>query len=219
MAENNLFNSFDSPSSNPSTTKGAEIESILEIFRKEEAIRASQPSIEKFVEELFYHISKFSDETISNGKISQINESEINVGDYRIEPDELPFINNSIRILNRLFKISHGKIDPNLIESKNPKIDKIENNFIKIIDIDDLSPEEIIRINVAVGSKNLAHYLADIVNHENCSRKFLPQFSPEKATSSPLFIDPKQNFHGAVLTDKFSNPSTIGQKNGRNLGV
>ena len=212
MAEKNL-KSFNPPSPAPLTLKGIEIDSLIGILRKEEAIKASQQSIEKFVEELFFHISKFSDETLSDGKIPQINEKEINDGDYRIEPNELPFINNSIRILNRLFRISHGKIDTNLFESENPKIDKIENNFIKIIDIDDLSPEEIIRINVAIGSKNLAHYLADIVNHENCSRKFLPQFSPKKATSSPLYKDPKPE-----LPSPLSNSSTIVQKNGRNLG-
>jgi hypothetical protein len=48
------------------------------------------------------------------------------------------------------------------------------NQFIKIIDIDDLTPEELIRIIVAVGSKNMAYYLALIVNLENRSRKLLP---------------------------------------------
>ncbi len=48
------------------------------------------------------------------------------------------------------------------------------NEFIKIIDIDDLTPEELLRIIVAVGSKNMAYYLALIVNLENRSRKLLP---------------------------------------------
>jgi len=46
--------------------------------------------------------------------------------------------------------------------------------FIKVIDIDDLSPEELLRIIVAVGSKNMAYYLALIVNFENRSRKISP---------------------------------------------
>jgi hypothetical protein len=48
------------------------------------------------------------------------------------------------------------------------------NQFIKIIDIDDLSPEDLLRIIVAVGSKNMAYYLALIVNFENRSRKISP---------------------------------------------
>jgi hypothetical protein len=48
------------------------------------------------------------------------------------------------------------------------------NQFIKIIDIDNLSPEDLLRILVAVGSKNMAYFLALIVNLENRSRKISP---------------------------------------------
>jgi len=54
------------------------------------------------------------------------------------------------------------------------KVNESMNQFIKVIDIDDLSPEELIRIIVAVGSKNMAYYLALIVNFENKSRKISP---------------------------------------------
>jgi hypothetical protein len=48
------------------------------------------------------------------------------------------------------------------------------NQFIKIIDIDNLSQEDLLRIVVTVGSKNMAYYLALIVNLENRSRKISP---------------------------------------------
>ena len=61
--------------------------------------------------------------------------------------------------------------DFNNIKNSNPEL---MNQFIKIIDIDDLSPEDLLRIIVAVGSKNMAYYLALIVNFENRSRKISP---------------------------------------------
>jgi hypothetical protein len=57
------------------------------------------------------------------------------------------------------------------IKNNNPEL---INQFIKIIDIDDLAPEDLLRIIVAVGSKNMAYYLALIVNFENRSRKISP---------------------------------------------
>jgi hypothetical protein len=64
----------------------------------------------------------------------------------------------------------------NLEDFRNVKNNNAEsiNQFIKIIDIDDLSPEDLLRIIVAVGSKNMAYYLALIVNFENRSRKISP---------------------------------------------
>ena len=72
--------------------------------------------------------------------------------------------------------------DEDELDTANVKKDFIDNilssnpinQFIKIIDIDDLSPEELLRIIVAVGSKNMAYYLALIVNFENRSRKISP---------------------------------------------
>ena len=61
--------------------------------------------------------------------------------------------------------------DSNNIKNSNPEL---MNQFIKIIDIDDLSSEDLLRIIVAVGSKNMAYYLALIVNFENRSRKISP---------------------------------------------
>ena len=59
-------------------------------------------------------------------------------------------------------------------EDNSAKAGDAINQFIKVIDIDDLSPEELLRIIVAVGSKNMAYYLALIVNFENRSRKISP---------------------------------------------
>jgi hypothetical protein len=59
-------------------------------------------------------------------------------------------------------------------EDYSAKVGDAINQFIKVIDIDDLSPEELLRIIVAVGSKNMAYYLALIVNFENRSRKISP---------------------------------------------
>ena len=59
-------------------------------------------------------------------------------------------------------------------EDYSAKVGDAINQFIKVIDIDDLSPEELLRIIVAVGSKNMSYYLALNVNFENRSRKISP---------------------------------------------
>jgi hypothetical protein len=59
-------------------------------------------------------------------------------------------------------------------KSGEQKVEILLNQFIKIIDVDNLSPEELLRIIAAVGSKNIAYYLALIVNLENRSRKISP---------------------------------------------
>ena len=58
--------------------------------------------------------------------------------------------------------------------------------YIRNIDIDELPPKEISRIIVAVGSKNLAHYLAMIVNLENRSRKISPEIKAKVLSSKNL---------------------------------
>jgi hypothetical protein len=86
----------------------------------------------------------------------------------------------------------------------------LTNQFIKIIDIDDLTPDELLRIIVAVGSKNMAYYLALIVNLENRSRKIsplgiakilssksvnAPSSNPEKTYSPIEKMTPGKNFN------------------------
>ena len=103
-------------------------------------------------------------------------------------------------------KKSQDSIDPNdvsnyedeEIDTKNAEniVQKIDlnstNQFIKIIDIDDLTPEELLRVIVAVGSKNMAYYLALIVNLENRSRKLSP-LGITKILSSKLVNAPTSN--------------------------
>lgn len=103
------FDSYNTPSASPST-KNQFIENLIEIARKDEAVKASQPEIERFVEELFYHISKFNDDDLSQGKITFITKSEIESGEYSVTNEEIPYFNNLIRILNRLFRISRGTL-------------------------------------------------------------------------------------------------------------
>ena len=98
-----------SPSPSPSP-KNQFIENIIEIARKDEAIKATLPEIERFVEELFYHISKFSDDDLTYGRISFVTIDEVDVGEYKISKDELQYFNNLIKVLNRLFRISRGTL-------------------------------------------------------------------------------------------------------------
>lgn len=70
--------------------------------------------------------------------------------------------------------------------------------YIRNIDIDELPSQEITRIIVAVGSKNLAHYLALVVNLENRSRKISPEIKA-KVLSSKNLVSPSE------LTQKISS--------------
>jgi len=98
-----------SPSPSPSP-KNQFIENIIEIARKDEAIKATLPEIERFVEELFYHISKYSDDDLTYGRIAFVTIDEVDVGEYKISKDELQYFNNLIKVLNRLFRISRGTL-------------------------------------------------------------------------------------------------------------
>ncbi len=107
-----MTNEFDynySPSTSPSP-KNQFIENIIEIARKDEAIKATLPEIERFVEELFYHISKFSDDDLTFGRIAPITQNDIGLGEYKVYEKELQYFNNLIKVLNRLFRISRGTI-------------------------------------------------------------------------------------------------------------
>jgi len=83
--------------------------------------------------------------------------------------DEI-YNNNSNKILENSFLNLKNDFDNEF----SPKVNDNFNQFIKVIDIDDLSPEDLLRIIVAVGSRNMAYYLALIVNFENRSRKISP---------------------------------------------
>lgn len=103
------FEKNNIPSNSPST-KNQLIENIIEIARKDEALKAYTPEIERIVEDLFFHISKFSDDDLTFGKITPLNESDIDDGQYNLSVDEIKFFNNLIKILNRLFRISRGTL-------------------------------------------------------------------------------------------------------------
>ena len=91
--------------------------------------------------------------------------------------------------------------DFNNIKNSNPEL---MNQFIKIIDIDDLSPEDFLRIIVAVGSKNMAYYLALIVNFENRSRKISPlgiaKILSSKSVNAPNSNPIKNTFTADAIT-------------------
>ena len=91
--------------------------------------------------------------------------------------------------------------DFNNIKNSNPEL---MNQFIKIIDIDDLSSEDLLRIIVAVGSKNMAYYLALIVNFENRSRKISPlgiaKILSSKSVNAPNSNPIKNTFTADAIT-------------------
>ena len=116
------------------------------------------------------HLNINDESLINDDKKSQDSINPNNFNDY--EDDELD-TKNAENIVQ--------KIDLNSIKE-----------FIKIIDIDDLTPDELLRIIVAVGSKNMAYYLALIVNLENRSRKLLPAHVT-KILSSQSINSPSSN--------------------------
>ncbi len=91
--------------------------------------------------------------------------------------------------------------DFNNIKNSNPEL---MNQFIKIIDIDDLLSEDLLRIIVAVGSKNMAYYLALIVNFENRSRKISPlgiaKILSSKSVNAPNSNPIKNTFTADAIT-------------------
>lgn len=109
MTEDIKTINIDNPSSSPST-KNKLIQNLIEIATKEHLNNSNLPHIEKFVEELFYHISKYSDEDLTYGKIGSVLEEEILSGEYQIELNEVDYFNNLVKVLNRLFRISRGTL-------------------------------------------------------------------------------------------------------------
>ena len=106
--------------------------------------------------------------------------------------------------------------DEDELDTANVKKDFIDNilssnpinQFIKIIDIDDLTPDELLRILVAVGSKNMAYYLALIVNLENRSRKISP-LGIAKILSSKSVNAPSSNPEKTYSPIEKTTPSKI----------
>ena len=162
-----------------------------------------------------------NDESLINDyKKSQDSINPKNASDY--EDDELDTANIA-EDEDELDTTNASDYEDEELDTANVKIDYIDNNinlnnlnsnlinqFIKIIDIDDLTPDELLRILVAVGSKNMAYYLALIVNLENRSRKIsplgiakilssksvnAPSSNPEKTSSAIKKMTPSENFN------------------------
>lgn len=99
-----------------------------------------------------------------------------------------PDIDENNDIENKESLNNFVKDDFNSAPSSSFQDNLVSNNifYIRNIDIDELPPKEISRIIVAVGSKNLAHYLAMIVNLENRSRKISPEIKAKVLSSKNL---------------------------------
>jgi hypothetical protein len=113
--------------------------------------------------------------------------------------DEI-YNNNSNKILENSFLNLKNDFDNEF----SPKVNDNFNQFIKVIDIDDLSPEDLLRIIVTVGSKNMAYYLALIVNFENRSRKISPigitKILSSKSVNAPNSNPIKATFNADPMT-------------------
>ena len=120
------------------------------------------------------HLNINDESIINDDKKFQDSINPNDASDYEDEDEELDTANVKKDFIDNIL-------------SSNPI-----NQFIKIIDIDDLTPDELLRIIVAVGSKNMAYYLALIVNLENRSRKISP-LGIAKILSSKSFNAPSSN--------------------------
>ena len=131
------------------------------------------------------HLNINDESLINDNKKFQDSINPSDVSDYEDE-DELDTAN----VAEDEDELDTANVKKDFIDnilSSNPI-----NQFIKIIDIDDLTPDELLRILVAVGSKNMAYYLALIVNLENRSRKISP-LGIAKILSSKSFNAPSSN--------------------------
>ena len=107
---------------------------------------------------------------------------------FQKNQDLKPDIDENNDIENKESLNNFVKDDFNSAPSSSFQDNLASNNifYIRNIDIDELPPKEISRIIVAVGSKNLAHYLAMIVNLENRSRKISPEIKAKVLSSKNL---------------------------------
>jgi hypothetical protein len=150
-----------------------------------------------------------SDKNIPNGNNYLNINDEILINDYKKSQDSIN-PNNVSDYEDEELDTANVKIDyttDNNINLNNPNSNPIY-QFIKIIDIDDLTPDELLRIIVAVGSKNMAYYLALIVNLENRSRKISP-LGIAKILSSKSVNAPSSNPEKTYSPIEKTTPSKI----------
>ncbi len=150
-----------------------------------------------------------SDKNIPNGNNYLNINDEILINDYKKSQDSIN-PNNVSDYEDEELDTANVKMDyttDNNINLNNPNSNPIY-QFIKIIDIDDLTPDELLRIIVAVGSKNMAYYLALIVNLENRSRKISP-LGIAKILSSKSVNAPSSNPEKTYSPIEKTTPSKI----------
>lgn len=142
---------------------------------------------------------------INDYKKSQDLINPNNVSDYEDEELDTTNVAEDEKLDTANVKIDYTT--DNNINLNNPNSNPIY-QFIKIIDIDDLTPDELLRIIVAVGSKNMAYYLALIVNLENRSRKISP-LGIAKILSSKSVNAPSSNPEKTYSPIEKTTPSKI----------
>jgi hypothetical protein len=101
----NNFNNTENQESANILARKKIINNLIEISKKDQESKNSIFKIEMLMEELFYHIAKFSDDELKNGKIRQLTESDIASGEYNITIKDLAYFNDLVIVLNKLFKI------------------------------------------------------------------------------------------------------------------
>ena len=102
------------------------------------------------------------------------------------------------------------KDDFNSAPSSSFQDNLVSNNifYIRNIDIDELPAQEISRIIAAVGSKNLAHYLALVVNLENRSRKISPEIKAKVLSYKNLTAPNESALKISNLSQIFNSASS-----------
>ena len=105
----NNFNNTENKESSNILARKKIIENLIEISKKNQESRSSLPKIEMLMEELFYHIAKFSDDQLKNGEILLLTENDLASGEYNITIKDLAYFNDLVIVLNKLFKIYINK--------------------------------------------------------------------------------------------------------------
>jgi hypothetical protein len=137
----------DNPSSSISA-KNKDLETLIELLKKDKAFEHELPKIEKIFENVFSYIIDVKDKHLIEGKIPCIATAE----NSEISADEILLYNNIFKCLNKLF-VSHFH-------------DGVLNN-----QVDD---KTILFIKCGIGSENFIDYIRRIFLEELRSRQLAP---------------------------------------------
>jgi hypothetical protein len=137
----------DNPSSSTSA-KNKDLETLIELHRKDQAFKHELPKNEKILENVFSHILEVSDDNLISGNIPYIISSE----NTEFSVDDIRLYNNIFKCLNKMF-VLHFK-------------DGVLNGKV-----DDRT---ILFLNSALGSQNSIDYIEKIFLEELRSRKLAP---------------------------------------------